>query len=996
MALSGSIGNTFRTGYRIQIDWYATQSVENNTSTITANFYLISLGSSYTISSSTNKTVRINIDGTVYTSANQTAQLSGNQKKLMATAVHTVTHNADGTRTFTLGGEIDLNVTLSGVYYGTISIPTTEFTLDTIPRASTPTLSVSSVYYGQAVTIYTNRLSTSFTHTLRYDWNGNTGTIATGVGDSYTWTVPTSFIGYLSNVSSTTGTIYCDTYSGSTLVGTKSVTLTTVIPASTPSLSASSVNYGSSVTIYTNRVHSNLTHTLKYNWNGNTGTIATGVGANYAWTVPNSFMNYIPNSTSTTGTITVETYNGSAFVGSKTVNLTTTVPSSVVPTFDTITHSEANSVVANAGIGAYVKTLSKLNLAITGATGAYGSTITSYKIVFDGVTYNSQSVTSNTVTTAGTLTITGTVTDSRGRTCTKSVQITVLDYAPPTITSFTVKRCNSDGTLNDVGTYASITRAGTFSTLNNKNSVTIYVESSPRGAGTWATKHTATSTTGSFNETVVVGTYEITSSYDFRVKVVDKFYTVTATATMSTAIVTMSWGQSGVGIGKVWERGVLDIGGSVYIADSTTILNGKDLHLQASPGSTDSGDIIFEDGNGAELARLWQANGDLLVRFNGGSSSKIWHAGNDGINSGLDADLLDGYHASAILNNTAVATSLKSNLAVGWYTIAVVPGQGTTGSSRGIARFAIRDTAAARHQVVVFYATHMHGADASNQLTVLTQAVMSTNAPFKYIRIKENGTYDGAVLQVYISDATNQVQAFLLGDNFIHNYWMLKDWIPDATDPGDVANYSSMTERTKVDLTLTSRQGGIIVTSDIYAGGQTTQYKVWHEGNDGVGSGLDADTVDGKHASDFVQQDSTTKINLGSSNWSKNNGEGLVLGELYSSSNTQNARLMIYANGSSVANVYVDGIIYVKDGNYKVMSSMDGYSYPAIASTSRYSSSGAWATWDYPDFAAAPYVIHRDDDNLGTKVRNVTAASCELCMAGTNTGNVRAIAIGGV
>jgi hypothetical protein len=37
-------------------------------------------------------------------------------------------------------------------------------------------------------------------------------------------------------------------------------------------------------------------------------------------------------------------------------------------------------------------------------------------------------------------------------------------------------------------------------------------------------------------------------------------------------------------------------------------------------------------------------------------------------------------------------------------------------------------------------------------------------------------------------------------------------------------------------------------TQDIYVG----KNKVWHTGNDGAGSGLDADTVDGKQASDFV------------------------------------------------------------------------------------------------------------------------------------------------
>jgi hypothetical protein len=50
--------------------------------------------------------------------------------------------------------------------------------------------------------------------------------------------------------------------------------------------------------------------------------------------------------------------------------------------------------------------------------------------------------------------------------------------------------------------------------------------------------------------------------------------------------------------------------------------------------------------------------GGLGVRFIGDDSSdgnleltvagyKVWHAGNDGAASGLDADLLDGYHASA-------------------------------------------------------------------------------------------------------------------------------------------------------------------------------------------------------------------------------------------------------------------------------------------------------------------------------------------------------------
>ena len=60
--------------------------------------------------------------------------------------------------------------------------------------------------------------------------------------------------------------------------------------------------------------------------------------------------------------------------------------------------------------------------------------------------------------------------------------------------------------------------------------------------------------------------------------------------------------------------------------------------------------------------------------------------------------------------------------------------------------------------------------------------------------------------------------------------WVLKDWIPDATDPGDLSSYSSFTEKTKVDLDVIVN-GGMLTTGAIYAGGQTAQYEVFHAGN---------------------------------------------------------------------------------------------------------------------------------------------------------------------
>lgn len=167
---------------------------------------------------------------------------------------------------------------------------------------------------------------------------------------------------------------------------------------------------------------------------------------------------------------------------------------------------------------------------------------------------------------------------------------------------------------------------------------------------------------------------------------------------------------------------------------------------------------------------------------------------------------------------TYVESEAASNLAAGWYTIAINAG------NRAIGRFGLRDRAGSRHQSVIFYAAHHYGVDGSNTITVLHNSHYNIS-PFRYIRIKDHGTYDGAALQVYIDNSTNNVDVYLLGDNFQDSSWYLRDWIADGTDPTGVSNYSSMTEKSKVDLDQIA-QGGIATTGPIYGFGDTTQYQL--------------------------------------------------------------------------------------------------------------------------------------------------------------------------
>lgn len=104
---------------------------------------------------------------------------------------------------------------------------------------SQPTLENSTVTMGTAMKVTTNRQSTAATHTLRYSFFNASGTLGTNVEDSFSWTPPVSLAAQIPSATSGWGTLYCDTYIGETLIGTKQATFTLTVPASVvPTISA--------------------------------------------------------------------------------------------------------------------------------------------------------------------------------------------------------------------------------------------------------------------------------------------------------------------------------------------------------------------------------------------------------------------------------------------------------------------------------------------------------------------------------------------------------------------------------------------------------------------------------------------------------------------------------------------------------------------------------------------------------------------------------------
>jgi len=325
---------------------------------------------------------------------------------------------------------------------------------------------------------------------------------------------------------------------------------------------------GTSYQLNTNRADASFTHDITYNFGSASGTIGTGVGATVNWTPPTSLLTQIPNSPAGTGTITTVTKQGGTIIGTTYSSIELTAALTVVPDFTTVTNSENVAGVA-ANVGGYVQGISKLNLAITGAAGVSGSTITSYKIEVAGQTINAISgVTPAPLATSGTVVITGTVTDSRGRIKAKTVNITVLAYVPPVITTLSVERSLSGGTPDDDGTYFRINLNAAVQSLivtTQRNALVYRISTRLRGTSTWTLKSNTAPGGITFNSFVTVGTYSITSSYDILVEVVDDFSVTAVQLLIGVASIFQHWhGNLGTGFGKYHQRGFLDGQGDAY------------------------------------------------------------------------------------------------------------------------------------------------------------------------------------------------------------------------------------------------------------------------------------------------------------------------------------------------------------------------------------------------------------------------------------------------
>ena len=254
------------------------QSITANTSTVNWRMTVSRTGTYYTHNHQGDSTLSLNLDGSNVHYSYPIWETSGEEYTL-ASGSSTISHNADGTKTLPISCTFNPNNGL----HGTITV-SASLSLTTIPRSSS--VSVSAGVIGSSVTININRQSSSFKHTVRYAWAGKSGTIATNVDTSATWIIPVDFANDIPNSASGTGTIYVDTYSGSTKTGTQSTTLTASVPANVKptftGVSLSDINGAAQNLIPSGNTFIQVISNIKVAFNGAVGSYGSSITGYYA------------------------------------------------------------------------------------------------------------------------------------------------------------------------------------------------------------------------------------------------------------------------------------------------------------------------------------------------------------------------------------------------------------------------------------------------------------------------------------------------------------------------------------------------------------------------------------------------------------------------------------------------------------------------------------------------------------------------------------------
>lgn len=644
--------------------WEESTSVENNTSRIKYEFYASQrTGFSFT-GTTRNPAGRIvvNINGRDVDSAN-IGFISYGTGSCGKTGYVDVPHNADGTKEMSFSIRMD---EVTGNYsgdtwkYGAASVSSTLW-LATIPRASSISVTSGSGTKPGAgsINLSISRASSSFTHTVTWEFSGLTGTVGTGIGTSCSFSVPLSFIE--KQPSSDNGIRFvCKTYNNGTEIGSSScaATIGHYSPSSIMNYTSNIICDGTNaIDVTISRGHSSFVHDVEWIF-GSHKYKKTNQGTSSSYAPPTSWLDVISSANSGIGSVVVTTYYKTTKIGSVTSpNFTLNVPD-YTPTLESVTIDKIQPDGMNAW-DIFVQNKSNAKFTFNNAASSYYATIKLYSIEIDGMTISSDTniVQTKRLPTAGTIKYTAKIYDSRNRYVSLTGSIEVQALVIPKLVSEDISRYNGTA-KDDDGEQLYFNVSFSYESYNNLNSTTnkIYIRPSV------ATNFTEYGTFQNGTTLIISDyTFSMIESYDIKIVVIDTLGNKLEhifNLSVSYAIIDISNTGNGIGLLTMSKiEGSIELGGKLYAYED--IIGEKSIKIQPDKNSKIP---MFESSSiGNFMQSLTLANDYTswsTGKSIGGTYIKLWQngtvssitVGNNSSNSKLmPTNLQTGY----VMTNTS-------------------------------------------------------------------------------------------------------------------------------------------------------------------------------------------------------------------------------------------------------------------------------------------------------------------------------------------------------
>lgn len=326
------------------------------------------------------------------------------------------------------------------------------------------------------------------------------------------------------------------------------------IPRSSGIKSVTETELGQPITIIIDKKVDEFRHQVSWSVNGSDLVdLGSGHDTSVQFTVPIDYANRITNSDTGALDVRVRTYRGNEQIGNDVYKrgIPIKVPSSIIPTLEDVSVSERTAKLAEfIPVGNFIKDKSVMRVETNGATGSYGSTIISTELTVDNLVVRATSGEFH-ANKEGNLEVTAKVTDSRGRTATKSKTIKVWDYYAPKIIAFLANRTGNGTNKTIIATVAANVSPLVIDGVN-RNPYTLKIQYSAKKTNRWIDAVNLTNeSTEKINRQIDCGAfYELSKAYNVRLVIQDKLSDlVDSVLLVRSSRVLWAWGDNRAAVG---------------------------------------------------------------------------------------------------------------------------------------------------------------------------------------------------------------------------------------------------------------------------------------------------------------------------------------------------------------------------------------------------------------------------------------------------------------